>query len=220
MATLTYQDYQGSGSNASSYTFSGMGIGTADADRKVLACIGGFGSSGATPTSVTIGGVSATQVAVSATSRATAVVFEASVPTGTTGDVVANYSATQTRVACATYSAIDLDMTPFDTDTDTQTSGGADLVGTVTKSDGGYVLGVCWATFASDITWINLTEDLVPQNPEGDSFFTVASVASVGGSDVTVTAELTGGSNHNVLLVVSFSALGGGASTSDFFLMM
>jgi hypothetical protein len=206
MATLNYEDYQGSGANSTSYTFSSMGIGTADADRKVLAVFATFDTATIVVSSVTIGGVSASLVAsnVFSDTERGIYVYEASVPTGTTADVVVNFTATQITVACATYSAIGLSMTPDNTDSD-EGSSSSSLSATVTRVNGGAVLAVGWSIFASDISWTGVTEDLAPQFPEGDRIFSTASLASVGTSSLAITETLTGSANDDLLLAVSFA---------------
>lgn len=97
--SLTYQDYQSQvlfPASSATLTFSGMGTGTADANRVVAAGIFVQGFIG-TVTGVTIGGVSATQVtgaAASATSIQTDIWY-ASVPTGTTATVVVTMNTSQ-----------------------------------------------------------------------------------------------------------------------------
>jgi hypothetical protein len=97
--SLTWQDYQAQvlfPASSATLTFTGMGIGTADANRVVAVGIFVQGFIG-TVTGVTIGGVSATQVtgaAASVTSIQTDIWY-ASVPTGTTATVVVTMNTSQ-----------------------------------------------------------------------------------------------------------------------------
>jgi hypothetical protein len=111
VATLEFGGTGVDGTNKNSvavYTFSGLAIGTAAADRKVVVIISGTGIGGADAVSaVTVGGVSGTAV-VSLTHSAagdfTEEIWQADVPTGTTADVVVTWSATQMRsVGVGTY---------------------------------------------------------------------------------------------------------------------
>lgn len=83
------------------YTFSAISIGTADANRQVIIGITQYGTSD--PSSVTIGGVTATQVTANTrTSNMWSAIYIANVPTGTTADIVitvANNSGTYCRVS-------------------------------------------------------------------------------------------------------------------------
>lgn len=92
---LSFLSVQFSASDLSTYTFSTVGFGAADADRKIaFAFFVPKGDPPVTVTSVTIGGVTAsfvTNTDASATA-ATGFIYEAAVPTGTTGDIVVTLS--------------------------------------------------------------------------------------------------------------------------------
>ena len=84
--------------NASGYTFSGQNFGSADSSRLIVVTVGSMrvGSNDA-PTSctgVTIGGVSGTQVLHTLDSDGIISIWQALVPTGTSGSVVCNFSET------------------------------------------------------------------------------------------------------------------------------
>lgn len=92
--TVTYLAAYGSSTNASTYTFTSSNIGTASASREVFVVIGFRQSlSSNTVTSVTIAGVSATlgSEASYPSGPRIAIAF-ASVPSGSTGDIVVNLS--------------------------------------------------------------------------------------------------------------------------------
>lgn len=76
------------------YTFSACDLGAADADREIVAIVSSRDFGGATFSSVTIGGVTATAdtVRLAGENSADIQVFRAIVPTGTTGDIVVNTS--------------------------------------------------------------------------------------------------------------------------------
>ncbi len=71
--------------NQSSYTFTAVDIGTAHASRLVIV---GVSTQTSDPTAVTVGGVSATKVVEGNTGNGQAEIWQAAVPTGTTGDIV------------------------------------------------------------------------------------------------------------------------------------
>lgn len=93
---------------ASSFTFTAQGIGTADATRIVVVGIA-HAINTVTVSSVTIGGVSATQAA-SAAGNSTLGVFSdiwyLAVSAGTAADIVVNFSGSQTRVAIDVYRVV------------------------------------------------------------------------------------------------------------------
>lgn len=89
--TVSYRTVANQGSGASTYNFNSQDIGTATPDRAVIVAIGnGFGSH--TVTSVTIGGVSASQIVTLTGGTVTACLWIARVPTGTTATITVNLS--------------------------------------------------------------------------------------------------------------------------------
>jgi hypothetical protein len=206
MATLVYQDYQGSSANSSSYTFSSMGIGTADVNRKVLVCIGSVAPQDLLPTSVSVGGISASLIVSQIESPdgvANLAIFEATVPTGTTADVVVGFANSQNTVTCVTYSANGLNMTPTDSDGEGGISSSS-ITATVTRSNGGFVLAGVLAISASDIDWTGVSEDLAPQNPEASILFSVASLSSINDSSLDAVSTFTASISREVIIAVSF----------------
>ncbi|RWM28490.1 hypothetical protein [Mesorhizobium sp.] len=78
-------------------TFSGVDIGTANADRQVIVMFSARTATVATVSSVTIGGVAATPVVgIVGNAGAQIAVYRANVPSGTTADVVVRLSASST----------------------------------------------------------------------------------------------------------------------------
>lgn len=112
-----------------SQTFSSMTAGAAATDRILIASIGWFDNGGFDNTftwSVTIGGVSATEVVTSFADGGTdgggVGIFLASVPTGTTADVavtLTSYAGSVDQWVCGLYRATKLNTTPTDTSTGT-----------------------------------------------------------------------------------------------------
>ena len=95
--------YRGSYSDATdatSYTVTAAAIGTAAADRSVKLAFASGAGANITVVSVTIGGVTATPVVTeAATSIRIEEIWEATVPTGTTADIVVTFSGTANRFA-------------------------------------------------------------------------------------------------------------------------
>src|SRR6056297_368636 len=97
-AELTATDMQTSGSvTKKTHTFSSVDFGAADPGRVAYVAIAvDRGGSGLTPDSVTIGGVSATQVGTTVTSpgngEAAVSLWKLSLATGTTASVAVDYS--------------------------------------------------------------------------------------------------------------------------------
>ncbi|MHA7852175.1 hypothetical protein [Roseovarius sp.] len=147
LAELTATDLQGSGAiSEKSYTFSGVSFGAADANRVVYVMVGyDRGGSGLTPDSVTIGGVSATQVGTTLTSagngESTLSLWKASVPSGTSGSVAIDITSAplnKTYFGISVWRAIGLvDKTQVQ---DEAGGPGATLSGNVNTDSGDYIL--------------------------------------------------------------------------------
>lgn len=85
---LTFRSMQTDTSGGSTHTYSSLAVGTAATDRWVIV---GYGdSSGGVPSSMTIGGVTATLIVGASSSSS---IWAANVPTGTTATVVADGSS-------------------------------------------------------------------------------------------------------------------------------
>lgn len=91
-AVFLDSDHAGGTSVPNPTTFSGLSFGTAAANRLLVAavCTGTGGSSNSVPSAVTIGGIAATLVKGATVGEAQASIWQALVPSGTSGTVVVN----------------------------------------------------------------------------------------------------------------------------------
>lgn len=93
LSEFSFIDSASSGTNATSYTFSSKSFGTAHANRVIVVGVLSYCSgSSHVIGSVTIGGVSATQIRRSDSDVQGSAIWAAVVPTGTTGDIVVDGS--------------------------------------------------------------------------------------------------------------------------------
>lgn len=92
-ATVVFTDNAVSSANLTTFTFSSRSLGAAAANRKIVVGVGGAVDT-RTVSSLTIGGVSASLV-VQAAATETAEMWQANVPSGTTGDIVVKWSGAQ-----------------------------------------------------------------------------------------------------------------------------
>lgn len=132
------------------YTFSSASLGDADALREVFVIAYGGLSTARTLSSGTIGGVSATIATnqYGGSSAQQAIMF-ASVPTGTTGDVVVTWSGAADSCRIAIYRVVNRgNFGSNETDSATSVSGAttAITVSATTVNTNGFVLGVCGKT--------------------------------------------------------------------------
>ena len=152
ISSLAYADYAEDSVDRSTYTFSSMGIGAADDDRFILVAVQGAENSVTTsyaPTSVTVGGQSATKLLNAGVQDFDFNVYSlwrAAVPTGTTGNVVVVWSRTIYNCSVATLRLIHATGTVSDSDT----TAGSDpeTTGSLTLPSGGVGLacGGGWET--------------------------------------------------------------------------
>lgn len=130
------------------YTWSGVNIGTARADRRVVVTLG---FEAATISSVTIGGVAATVDASSARSA----VVSAIVPTGTTADVAVTFVSAPSRASIAVYT-----ITGGAAPSSSFTDDSAPMSQTATAAIGEVVIATGYSTSGGVTdTWTGLDEN-------------------------------------------------------------
>lgn len=148
--------------NASSYTTAALPIGAASPTRRVVVGLQTRGTSAApTITGVTIGGVTAAEIAKVATgaSNGLGALWGALVPTGTTAVVAVTLSTACERFSVDLWTCEGLtSLTPFDTTTDV-TSPSHILEGGIDCPAGGAILGLAQNhASTTSWTWTGLTE--------------------------------------------------------------
>lgn len=190
-----YNTNTGSSTAGTSFTFTSVSIGTASSSRYVVVAMIAQGAA-ASPTSVTVGGISATQAAAAVTSSNRAELWIANVTSGTTADIVITFAASTTRCAVGSYSVYDIvSTTPIDTATSSTTS----MTLSVNTNTNSVVIGTAFSSStAPDATWVGVTE-----NYDTDAFgsgggrTTTGGIATgvVGATPRTVTCTVTGASS-------------------------
>lgn len=149
--SLSYVAHASTATDGTSYSATGLSIGPAATDRQIRAVVSWRAGAAVTLTSATIAGLAATiEYQTNQSTSSGVAIIRASVPTGTTGDVVLNFSGTIARAGVALY----------------RTSGGAVTVSgagaagatsaTVTVPAGGFALA---GSFSSTPTLSGLTQD-------------------------------------------------------------
>lgn len=197
LPTITYNNYylQAKVAASSSITFTAVDLGTATSDRLVAVYFSTGTSNSGQATAVTIQGISATQAVRSGTGNVnvTNVIWYATVPTGTTGDVVVTFSTTWGNTQNAFLSSVSMyDVASTTPITASATGNTSSLSGTLTP-DADAVLFAAFraASVASGSTtsWTNATEqtDLL----DGTLAYTDAISSGLANSSLTVTATNT-----------------------------
>lgn len=159
--SVTYLQHTGDAGDLTTYTFAATNLGAASGGRFIIAAIGAraTGSTALTVSSVTIGGVTATQIVQaenSPTNANLAAIYMAAVPIGTTGDVVVTLSRAAVRCSIDLWSATGISTTAHDTDSSTADPSTA----TLDTLGAGVLVAVSVSAGASPptFTWTNATE--------------------------------------------------------------
>lgn len=147
--TGTFLQSASDATDLTTYTFASQNLGTASTDRVIAIAIGGRQSTPQSVSSVTIAGVTATQ-AVSITANNPIAIYYAVVPSGTTGDVVVEFSGGVLRCAIGLWH-ITGGVGSISTDT-----GVASI--DITGANGGFIVVFSTKTGAGTATWTNATE--------------------------------------------------------------
>lgn len=163
-AAISYRTSAVNSASQTSYTFTAQDIGTASSDRRVVVGVTFYVNSGSqSVSSVTIGGVSASALydpgAVAATAEGVAF-WSAIVPTGTTGDIVINFSSAPLRIGIGVWAVTAASSALFDSKRATGT--GNPLSVSIGVPANGAVIAVAGMVnngTAGTYTWVGLTEN-------------------------------------------------------------
>jgi hypothetical protein len=184
------------------FTFTGRSFGAAPTGsdvRYIVAQIGVVRGGPNTFGTVTIGGVTATQI--DTTYSATNIIvgmFIAAVPTGTTGDVVVNVGSSSLCCSVALARMINpTSLTPADTANDTVSA----VALTLDIPTGGKAIAFTQASDGVAMTWSNATE-VYEVDARTNEWFSAA-ISSTAGTNVAVSA--TGAATSIVGMAASFS---------------
>jgi len=146
-------------SNATSFTFSGVDLGTAASNRHIVIAAVTAAGSASNGASVTVGGASASLVIrASGADNTRAELWIASLPSGTTGDVVIVWSVAKDRCGYAAWAMYGANATASDTATDSDTTPSF----TIDVPANGYLIAGAGFNGPSSVptaTWTGVTED-------------------------------------------------------------
>lgn len=180
-----------SSSNSSSYSFSGIDLGTAADDRSIfVTCCGSVGSNN-TPNTCSVAGVPATRRLVQSGLSSIAI-FNLNLTAGTSGNVVIGFSRSMARCGGYVFAAYGLDdLVPVDCGTDTGGSANIALSGLDTS---GFALAITHGINSpyEDVSH-NFPGQTDVQNGNIDGADTIISYAGVG-IDSSLTMTGSGGS--------------------------
>ena len=189
--TLTFVASTLATANATAYTFSSHSISTAAAGRQIVVSANGNGTTGAARSlsSLVVAGVSAAEVATEVGSGAAAhstAMWVATVPTGTSGDIVVTWNAAMQRCGIGVWAIYDAAVGA----TDTVENNDAPPAAALTIPAKGAAIGAAGGENSSTFTWTNLTENF-DEAIEADKMHTGASTTSAAGATPTITCQDT-----------------------------
>lgn len=186
--------------SATNYTFAGQAIGSATPSRYVIVAAHLYSNSARTISSVTVGGISATQVVTQSVVNFfsyRASIYIAAVPTGTTADVVVNTSGVCEQMTISVWAAYDLNSaTAVDSDSATSSGSSTFNIPAMTTSADGVALASCVYNrngSGSAFAWTNATErsDTV-QNIGGVYTGASGADAVTTGSNISISTTVSG----------------------------
>jgi hypothetical protein len=178
---LTFRGSANSASDLTTYTFSAQPIGSAAADRRVIVGVMGISVSGdPVLSSATIAGASADIVLqVTGAARCCVGIIIALVTTGTTGNVVLNFSVAMSRAHIAVWSCTGLSSnTAHDSDSSTADPGS----NTIDTLAAGFAVGMAGTNNSSTYSWTNLTERSDAADADGGSASGADAVSTAAGT--------------------------------------
>ena len=193
-------------SDLTTYTFSSQALGAAHSNRKILVGIVATDAGNDTVvSSVTVGGVSASlETDGSTTARAinisdgnshVAEFWIASVPTGTTGDVVVTMSEASTNCGIVVYRLLNAAIQSVVIDVATTYSQ------SITVNGFGSIIGLIHLDNDTTCAWTNLTEDVDATIETSQAAYSSASAKFPTGGSKTITATPASVANDSMVLV-------------------
>lgn len=188
--------------DASSYTFSAVGIGTASSDRTVIvAAFSRNSGNTASISSVTVGGSAATERAsanynISGGSSVCGL-YTIPYPTGTTADIVVNLPSSYARAGVAVYAVYGLvSVTPSATASATNAT---TLNLNTNVTEGSVCIGAVYTNPNGSATWTGLTEDLDILIESSNGLTTASALLSSAETPRTISCAVASGVANNIV---------------------
>lgn len=158
--TAAYLQNTFDGANSTTYTFTAENLGPASSDRYIVVAIGGRSVAVQTIASVSIGGVTATEIVQSdawqnSASNATGLYY-ALVPSGTSGDVVVTWTGAMVRCGIGLWSITGGSLAVSDSAAGTPGGVSADV--DIVNPDGGFVICSAMTGVSGTYAWTNADE--------------------------------------------------------------
>lgn len=164
-ANIAFVANAADGTDLTTYSFAGQNLGTASADRYIVAAFAHRAGAG-TPTgsTVTIGGVGATFLAGVSNGTGRCELWIALVPTGTTGTISITWSAGVARCVMGAWALTSLQSS---TPTATYSSIASPMSVSANIAAGGVALAMGFANVSATATWAGLNENFDNTTADG-----------------------------------------------------
>jgi hypothetical protein len=204
-ASAVFTANAASATTSLAYSFSSLNFSTASADRHILIGTAGQAGSATTVSTVTIGGVSASEVFSVASSTVRVAFWIAAVPTGTSGTVAITWAAQRARCAVIVWALTGLlSTTAVDTGSEVN-SGTSALNDNVDINAGGVCLAMAYdgGTGSRNWTWSGLTEVVDTTFASGRSYTGASADFASAQSGFAVQTTPSGSTTANVIGIVS-----------------
>lgn len=201
-----YRATYSSAVDALQYVYAAQDFGTPSAGRYILVAFAGRGASVRTITSVLLGGVTATQLALLNSGSTTLAIYGAAVPTGATGDIEINLSGNWVRMVGGVWAATGLaSLAAFDNENDV-TMVANQLAVAIDCPANGAIIGVCVNGNAGAWTWGGITKRFDTSIEAGNNQISGASLdfATIQ-TGLSVTANQVNTASSPGLLVISLT---------------
>ena len=173
------------GTSQAAVTYSSVALGTAASDRTII--VGAAGNANVTVNSITVAGVSATFV-VRQGGGGIVELWQAAVPSGTSGDIVVTFSGANVRNGIGVWAAYGAGkyLDTASSTADPLTAGG------LTIPAGGFGIGFAYNGNTSAATFVGLTEDFDKLVFDAQYFAGGSLAFSSFQDELTVTIDITG----------------------------
>lgn len=189
LPSYAYVTSNSSTADATTYTFAGTSLGTAGPNRLIVVATALRSAASNSYSSVTVGGVAATDVVVQNAAQTNVGLHQILVPTGTTADIVVTMTGTGSRCVIGVYALYNLSL---GTARATGTSTAATLALSVNTQPQGIVLATAYCGGSSSEVWTGATQDY-KLAPESSNCLGASALCTAAETPRTVTCAITGG---------------------------
>ena len=202
--SLTYLTNSGDTSNLTTYTFSSVDLGDAAGDRLILVGSSGVAGAARAVSSVTVGGVSATQAAQASNGGQPAALHSAVVPTGATGDIVVTFNGSMNRAHIGVWRLSGYNSSTVEDTIGAGLGSSSSQTGTIDVSAGGVIIAYGIGNNTGNHGWTGVTENFDVTLESAHAISGASDVFESAETGRTITADPGSGSSTYGLVAGSW----------------